>query len=154
NAAVLAKTGFATTAAKPTPVQAPFWTGKPDAKQFAAREDEAIARAKADVAKMLAVSAARTMANTLEPYNDALTELAGASGQSGLMEEVHPDSAMRAEAEAASRRVNAYSTELSLDRKVYDALKTMDLTGADAETRYFVERTLRDYRLAGVDRDD
>ena len=37
---------------------------------------------------------------------------------------------------------------------MYDALSALDLSGADSETRYYVERTLRDFRLAGVDKDE
>jgi thimet oligopeptidase len=35
---------------------------------------------------------------------------------------------------------------------MYDALAAVDIGGADADTRRFVEHTLRDYRRAGVDR--
>ena len=67
---------------------------------------------------------------------------------------VHPDSAMRSVAEAAKRRVEMLSTDISLDRRLFDALQAIDTTGADGVTRYYVERTLRDFRLAGVALDD
>jgi thimet oligopeptidase len=153
NAAVLAKGNFVTPAV-PTPVQAPFWTGSPSATEFGQREDNGLARAKADIAKMLAVKGARTVANTLQPFDDAQIELDAAGAQAGLIEQVHPDSGVRAAAEAADRRVSAYGTELSLNRDVYDALKAVDPTGADDETRYYLTKLLRDYRLSGVDRDD
>src|ERR1043165_7848819 len=57
-------------------------------------------------------------------------------------------------AEKASQKVQAFATDLSLNRGVYDALSAMDLKEADAETRYYVEKTLRDFRLAGVDKDE
>lgn len=41
----------------------------------------------------------------------------------------------------------------SLNRAVYDALSSLDVSKADAETRYYVQKTLRDFRLAGVDKD-
>jgi thimet oligopeptidase len=50
--------------------------------------------------------------------------------------------------------VSALGTDISLDRRIYDALATMDTAGADAATRYYVERTLLRFRLAGVDKDD
>jgi thimet oligopeptidase len=37
---------------------------------------------------------------------------------------------------------------------VYDALRAIDLKRADPETRFYVEKTLRAFRLVGVDRDD
>src|SRR5262249_39304175 len=39
-------------------------------------------------------------------------------------------------------------------RDLYDALAGLDTTGFDAPTRYYVERTLLEFRRAGVDRDD
>jgi len=50
--------------------------------------------------------------------------------------------------------VSAYGTELSLNRPVYEALKAIDLTGLDDETRYYITHELRDFKLAGVDKDD
>jgi HAD superfamily phosphoserine phosphatase-like hydrolase len=41
-----------------------------------------------------------------------------------------------------------------LNRAVYDAIAAVDLAAADADTKRLVERTLRDYRRAGVDKDD
>ncbi len=137
-----------------TPVQVPFWTGKPDAAQFGKREDEMLARARAKIAAMLAVQGPRTVDNTLAPFDEAEIELDAASAQAGLIEQVHPDSAVRASAEAADRRVSTYITELSLRRDVYDAIQAIDLAKADDETRHYVYVILRDYRLSGVDRDD
>ena len=42
--------------------------------------------------------------------------------------------------------------DYTLDRAVYDALAALDVSKADADTRYYVTRTLRDFRLAGVDK--
>src|SRR5207253_9112200 len=78
-----------------------------------------------------------------------------ASGsQSSLMESVNPDSALRDAAEKTTQAIAAYGTELSLDRRVYDALSSIDLSKADAETKFYVGRELRDMRLSGVDKDD
>ena len=61
---------------------------------------------------------------------------------------------MRAAAETAASRASALSTAIALDRGVYQALAGMDLTDADPATRYYAERTLLAFRLAGVDKDD
>jgi len=153
------------TAAKPAPTttaapaagsvsDAPFWTGHPNAAAFANIQADRVARAKKDIERLLAAPAPHTLENTLQPYDDALLELDAASSQSGLIEEVHPDSAVRASAEKATQDVAAYFSELSLNRKVYDALASLDTTSYDSETRYYVRTTLRDFRLAGVDKDD
>ena len=144
-------------AAKPSTraaVDAPFWTGHPDAAAFARIENQRLLRAQQAVDRVLAVKGRRTIENTLRPYDDALLELNSAGSQAGLMENVHPDSSLRDSAEKASQRISAFGTALSLNRAVYDALAALDLGGADGETRFYVEKTLRDFRLSGVDRDE
>ncbi len=133
---------------------APFWTGKPDAAAFTKIQDERLAKAKEAIDRMLAAKGKRTVENTLKPYDEALVYWNAASAQANLIQEVHPEAALRATAEKASQKAQAFGTELSLNRAVYDALSALDLKGADEETRYYVEKTLRDFRLAGVDKDE
>jgi len=132
----------------------PFWTGSPNAAKFAKIHEENLAKAKAAIARMLAVKGPRTIENTLVPYDEALRCLDASGSQSSLMESVHPDSALRDAAEKTTQAIAAYGTELSLDRRVYDALSSIDLSKADAETKFYVGRELRDMRLSGVDKDD
>ncbi|MFQ5987049.1 MAG: M3 family metallopeptidase, partial [Thermoplasmata archaeon] len=47
-----------------------------------------------------------------------------------------------------------FLTELSLNRPLYDAFDGLEVEGEDEETRYAVFKILRDFRLAGVDRDE
>jgi thimet oligopeptidase len=136
------------------PNGAPFWTGNPDAATFGKINEGRIEMAKQAIGRMLAVKGKRTIENTLKPYDDASNYLDMAGTQASLIENVHPDSNMRTTAEELSQKVSAYGTELSLDRRVYDALAAIDLSAADAETKYYVERELRDFRLAGVDKDE
>jgi thimet oligopeptidase len=132
---------------------APFWAAKPTAEQFAKLQDQRIARAKEAIAKLTAVKGARTIENTLVPYDEAIRQLDVAGAQTSLMQNVHPDEGIRTAAEKAQQTVSAYATDLSLNRAVYDALAALDLSHVDAETQYYVTRTLRDFRLAGVDKD-
>ncbi len=132
----------------------PFWTGQPNAVEFAGIQNRRLARARAAIDRLGAVKGKRTIENTLRAYDDALLEWDAVASQSGLMSEVHPDSAIRDSAEKSAQRASAFLTGLQLNRKVYDALAALDVKGADAETRYFVTRTLRDFRLAGVDKDE
>ena len=53
-----------------------------------------------------------------------------------------------------NQKATAMLTALSLNRDVYKALSAMDLSKTDATTRYYVTRTLLEFRLAGVDKDD
>jgi thimet oligopeptidase len=143
-------------AATPIPAAdvAPFWTGKPNAAQFKVRTEKRLANAQAALTKLLAVKGKRDLANTLEPFDEIARQLDMAGSQCGLMEEVSPDSTTRSTAEGLSQEISKFVTDLSLNRKVYDAIAAMDLSSADAETKYYVERTLRDFRLSGVDKDD
>jgi thimet oligopeptidase len=49
--------------------------------------------------------------------------------------------------------VSAEYTRLSLDQGIYNALKAVNTTRSDAATKYYVRRSLLEYRLAGVDKD-
>ncbi len=141
----------AVTASSPN---APFWTGHPTAAQFKAINDARIARAKVFIARMLAVKGRRTVENTLAPYDEASNQLDMAGNQAGLMENVHPSPALRAAAERMTQAVAAYATEISLNRKIYDALRGLDPRDLDEDTHFYVGKELRDFRLAGVDKDE
>lgn len=141
-------------AAKATAADAPFWSARPDPAAFQKQNDVRIAAAKTAIARMLAVKGARTVENTLVPYDEAIRQLDMAGAQSSLIENVHPDSTMRTTAEGVTQAVSAYATEISLDRGVYAALSAIDVSKADPETKFYVSRELRDFRLAGVDKDD
>ena len=153
-AALLATPSGAAPASGKGELVTPFWTGLPTSAKFTKTHEDNLAKSKAAIAKMLKVTGKRTIENTLVPYDEALRWLDASGSQTSLMENVHPDSNMRSAAEKMTQAVSAYATELSLDRKVYDALSAIDLPGADAATRYYVRRTLRDFRLAGVDKDE
>ena len=137
----------------PTGDNAPFWTGKPNAAQFKERQEKRLAAAKNATDKLLAAKGKRTIENTLVPFDEISRQLDMAGSQSGLIEEVSPDSATRATAEAMSQDISKFVTDLSLNRQVYDALSALDTTSMDAETKYYVQKSLRDFRLAGVDKD-
>ena len=68
----------------------PFWTGKPDSVQFEAIQEKRLATAKARVEQLKAVRGPRTLANTLQPYDEALRELDLAGSQSNLVSENEP----------------------------------------------------------------
>jgi thimet oligopeptidase len=131
----------------------PFWTGHPDGATFERAVEARLSRARGILAELLAVTARRTVGNTLVPYDNLMRELDRASSQTGLIREVHPDSTVRQAAERGGQRVSALATEISLDRRVFDAIRAMDLEAADPVTRHYVDRILRDFRLAGVDQD-
>jgi thimet oligopeptidase len=91
---------------------------------------------------------------TLDHYDEALAALANVIDPLGLIAQTHPDAAMRGAAEGARQTLATVRTDITLDRELYDVLAALDLADADAPTRHFLHRTLRDFRRAGVDRDE
>jgi thimet oligopeptidase len=115
------------------------------------RRDMDAARAEAARAR---AAGGREAAATLRAFDAAFAALGEAASRASLARNVHPDPALRDAAEACEREVDALSTELSLDRGLYEALAALDVSGEEAATRYLVEKSLRDFRRAGVDRDE
>jgi Zn-dependent oligopeptidase len=132
----------------------PFWTGMSDATAFERAMDARLGHARTRLDAILAVKGGRSIDNTLRPYDDVLLELDAVSSQAQLIQSVHPEERMRQTAEKVSQKASAFATEVSLNRGVFDALAALDAARADAETRYYLTRTLRDFRLAGVDKDE
>lgn len=121
--------------------------------EFLVRCDTDLRAVRADIQALKGLPPTRSL-GPLDAYDAASKLLRDADGRAGLAAELHPDKALREAAEKCGQNVDTLSTELSLDRGVYEALSRIDPQPLDASTRYYLERTLRDFRLAGVDRDD
>ena len=102
---------------------------------------------------LVAAKEPRTIDNTLHLYDLAIEQLNLAVAQAGILNSVAAEKAVRDQAQDEAQRVAVTASALSLNREVYEALVAVDLEGASAATRHFLERTLLSYRLAGVDRD-
>jgi thimet oligopeptidase len=140
---------FAQTIAQPT-----VWASKPDIPAFEKTVNDRLAAAQAAIDKIVAVKGQRTIANTLATYDEALRNLNSAAYLASLVESVHPDAAFRDRGTEMVRKVSAAQTALSLNRDVYQALSKLDVSKADPATRYYANRQLLEFRLAGVDKDD
>ena len=136
------------------PSTLPFWSGMAAPGAFEQAMDARLAHARQLLDQLASVKGPRTIDNTLRPLDDIQLEIDAVGNQAQLIQSVHPDEKMRETAEKLSQKVSTLNTELSLNRVAYDAIAALDVTGADAETRYYVKRLLRDFRLAGVDKDD
>ncbi len=126
-------------------------TGPADAARWV--EAHLVATRKA-IAELLAVQGMRTATNTLALYDRAAWHLRMAGSQAHVMFMVHPLAGVRDAVQALSQEVSAEGVALSLNREVYHALEAVDASAEDEATRYYLERTLLGYRLAGVDRDE
>ena len=136
------------------PVPPPFFSGRPDAARFRASSEAELKKAQDTIDRMLAVQGTHTIENTLTVYNEAMAHAENVAYQAHVLESAHPDSTYRASAEGISQTANKFLDDLSLNRPVYDALSSVDVSKADPGTQYFMMRTLRDFRRAGVDKDE
>jgi thimet oligopeptidase len=141
-------------AATPESAPPPFWSGSPDAAAFRAAMEAELSAAQGALDRMLAVKGRHTVENTLVPYNLAVLHGENAAYGSHLMESAHPDSAYRAGAEELTQRASQFLDAVSLNRAAFDAIQAVDVSREDAATKYFVQRTLLDFRHGGVDRDE
>ena len=132
---------------------APFFAGISDAASFRGATDARLAEVQQRVDRLLAVKGPRTVENTLRPYDDIQIALDDVLGPAIVLVAVHPDEAMRQAASDASRRARAMAEDLGLNRALYDALAAVDVSRADAPTKYYVQRELHDFHSRGVDRD-
>jgi len=137
-----------------TVVQAPVWISKPDVAAFEKIENERLAAGQRAIEQILAVKGAHTVENTLVLYDEVVRQYNTAGYLSGLMQQVHPDAKFRDSATAMTSKVGAAGSSLALNQGVYKALAAIDLSGVDPATKYYVQRQLLEFRLAGVDKDD
>ncbi len=76
-------------------------------------------------------------------------------GRAQLLSQTHPSEAVREAAREAIQEISAFSTDLSLDRRVFERLLAISPAAlAEPGDRRLLEHTLRDYRRSGVDRDE
>ncbi len=123
------------------------------AAQFEAYCTATLASAQADIAKLKGLPAGHDV-EVMALYDGATTAMANAGQRCGLGREVHPDEAFRNTAEACEQRLEKYNVELAQDRGVYDALTQVDGAKVDPVTAFWLAKTLREFRRAGVDRDE
>jgi len=81
--------------------------------------------------------------------------LDGPRGTVGLYSAVHPDERVRELSEELERELSELETALELDREVYQRLARVRAEElAEDDARRLLEHALRDFRRAGVDRDE
>lgn len=129
------------------------WVQAKDPAALQTWVNERLAAEKADVAKLVAVTGPRTVENTLRPYDDAQNELAIAGNNAFLLFSLADSAPMRDMGQKMTSVISAAATELALNTQVYRALAAVPLPARDPATRYYLQHTLLEYRLSGVDRD-
>ncbi|MBU1244870.1 Zn-dependent oligopeptidase [Myxococcota bacterium] len=105
--------------------------------------------------EIVKVAKERTVENTLVPYARLRLALDRVIPMTDLMKEVHPDAGVRAAAEKCEVEAKKVFSELKLDRELFQAINAVaGIPAADKLTLRFRDNLLREYRLAGVDKDD
>jgi thimet oligopeptidase len=127
--------------------------GADSAEALSAWVGERLKAHEADLAALLTVIGDRTPENSLRFFDAAIEQLSLAGAQAGVLNSVATDKAVRDQAQLEAQRVAQAASALSLNRAVYEALAAIRVEGANPATKYYVERTLLSYRLAGVDKD-
>ncbi len=130
-------------------LEEPAWG---DAAVLGGACDRSLARAKSVRARFhdgeLAID------DTLATMDALATELDTIEGYTSLMFNVSPVKEVRDAAERCRVELSKLASEISLDRAIYDAIAKVPLDGLGPIDRHFAERTLREFRLSGVDKDD
>lgn len=86
---------------------------------------------------------------------DAMSlQLGNVAAMGSLFGNVHPDEAVRTTAEKAEQDVSRVSTELSLDKGLYELFAGLSEEGLDEQALRLLAKVRRDFARAGVDRDD
>jgi len=127
-------------------------TAAPEA--FQARARAAMATAREKIAALKAMPDSAPALDRLSLYDQAGAVLGDASALASVARNAHPDPAMRAAAEQCEQELDALGSEFGLDPGIFHALEKLDLASEAEQTRYYLFRTLRDFRRAGVDRDE
>ncbi|HEY1807014.1 MAG TPA: M3 family metallopeptidase [Acidobacteriaceae bacterium] len=131
----------------------PTGTGSVDPEALSAWVEDRLQRHRDAVARVT-TGASRTLDATLRAYDDAVAELATVGSLTGLLHSVYPEKPVRDKSQDLLQTIAQAGVELSLNREVYQALAAIDATAADPASKHYLDRTLLQYRLAGVDKDD
>jgi len=134
--------------------QPTVWASRPDVPSFEKIENDRLSAGQKSIDTLLAAKGTRTIANTLAPLDEAFHQINSAAYLASLMEQVHPDATFRDHATAMLTKASAALTAIALNHDVYNALAAIDVSKADAATKYYVKRQLLEFRLAGVDKDE
>jgi len=99
-------------------------------------------------------SGSRSSEQTLGLWDELGLALREALAVASLMSNVHPDEDVRSRAEQGEQDAARLETAIGQDRALYEVLAALDTEGLDDAAWRVHELTMRDFRRAGVDRDE
>jgi thimet oligopeptidase len=93
-------------------------------------------------------------ATILQVWNDAAVALSNSFAVTTLLSSVHPDTDVIELAEAIEVEARRFSSDLYLDRAVFEQLQSVQADSLDTGARRMLRLALRAFRRSGVDVDD
>jgi thimet oligopeptidase len=118
-----------------------------------ARTEHGLARAR-EVVEELRGTEGLSAQEVLRRWDEVALALSNVGALSSLLANVHPEEAVRTASENAEIEVDRLVTELRQDRALYDVFAGLDASGLDPVAARLLDKSLEDFRRAGVDRDD
>lgn len=94
-----------------------------------------------------------SMAQDFQAYDELSNVLMMGGLELDLVDSTNPDQAIRDAARACASKLAEKVAGVSLSRPIYDRLAAIPSTGLEPSVAYALEKILRNYRLAGVDKD-
>lgn len=126
-------------------------SGTPQAFLASCRSD--LAQAQDQLVEIKGTRMPRDPYATLQAFDTLLVIASDADNRAGLAEQVHPSKEFRDAAQTCEQEASRVLTDISLDHDMYNVVAGLDGSQLDSAGKYYLRTTLRDYRLAGVDRD-
>ena len=97
---------------------------------------------------------ARSAMEALTVWDRGDQALGDAAALASLFAEVHPQVEVRTRCEGGAQEIAAFATKRAVDGELFAVLSALDPADLDDETGRLLRLTLRDFRRAGVDRDE
>jgi len=90
----------------------------------------------------------------LRRWDEVSVVLSNVGALTGLLSNVHPLEEVRTACEEAEVEVDKLVTELRQDRALFEVFASLDPSGLEATAARLLEKTLEEFRRAGVDQDE
>ncbi len=95
----------------------------------------------------------KTVKTVLVPFNELQILIDRSLNRVSVYEQVHPDSGIRDVSEKYVQEFSKVVTEIGLSVEIFNHLKAIDLSKAEADTKFYVNKLLMEYKRSGLDKD-
>jgi thimet oligopeptidase len=126
--------------------------GNGSAEDYREECTQELAEASAIFRTLEKLDGAKTVESVPVPLNQMEVILSKSASKASLFYNVHPSPDIRGIAENQQQTLTKLFSEINLSRPLFEACKAVDVSKADAQTRRYLEHTLRDFRRSGVDK--